>query len=99
MHRKSSFSMGKTFLNRIFHSVALAALVIGSADTRVVFDAPWSRAADETMAMRSAEHARSAGMLGAIDQPTIRREYKSSTAARYSQPLRVRMYVMSHAQA
>ena len=31
MHRKSSFSMGKTFLNRIFHSVALAALVIGLA--------------------------------------------------------------------
>jgi serine-type D-Ala-D-Ala endopeptidase (penicillin-binding protein 7) len=29
MHRKSSLAMGKTFLNRIFHSVALAALVIG----------------------------------------------------------------------
>jgi len=29
MHRKSSLAMGKTFLNRIFHSVALVALVIG----------------------------------------------------------------------
>ena len=29
MHRKSSLALGKTFLSRIFHSVALAALVIG----------------------------------------------------------------------
>jgi serine-type D-Ala-D-Ala endopeptidase (penicillin-binding protein 7) len=31
MHRKSSPAMGKTILSRIFHSVALAALVIGLA--------------------------------------------------------------------
>ena len=40
-----------------------------------------------------------AGISGAIAQPTILRECKSSTAARYSQPPRVRIYVMSHAQA
>jgi len=34
-----------------------------------------------------------------IDQPTIRRECRSSTADRYSQPSRVGMEVMSAAQA
>ena len=34
-------------------------------------------------------------MWSAMDQPTTRREYRSSTAARYSQPSRVGMYVMS----
>jgi heme/copper-type cytochrome/quinol oxidase subunit 1 len=38
-------------------------------------------------------------MLGAIAQPTTLRAYRSSTTARYSQPLRVRMYVMSLTQA
>ena len=38
-------------------------------------------------------------MWSAIDQPTTRREYRSSTAARYSQPSRVGMYVMSATQA
>jgi hypothetical protein len=43
------------------------------------------------MAICKAEHTSSAGMFGAMAQPTILREYRSSTAARYSQPLRVRM--------
>ena len=42
-------------------------------------------------AMCRAEQTSSAGMLADVAQPTILREYKSSTAARYSQPLRVRM--------
>ena len=39
-------------------------------------------------------------MVGAIDQPTTLREYRSSTTARYSQPWAVRIYVISdtHAQ-
>jgi hypothetical protein len=43
------------------------------------------------MAICSAEHTGSAGMLGAIAQPTTLRENRSITAARYSQPLCVRM--------
>ncbi len=42
------------------------------------------------MAMLRAAHTSCAGMLGAIAQPTTLRENKSSTAAKYSQPLRVR---------
>ena len=42
------------------------------------------------MAMLRAEHTSCAGMLDAMAQPTTLRENKSSTAARYSQPLRVR---------
>lgn len=34
------------------------------------------------MAMRNAAHTSCEGMLGAIAQPTIRREYRSNTAAR-----------------
>ena len=34
-------------------------------------------------------------MLSCIDQPTMRREYRSSTAAAYSQPSAVQMYVKS----
>ncbi|CAJ0897224.1 hypothetical protein R77567_04806 [Ralstonia sp. LMG 32965] len=42
-------------------------------------------------AISSADTTSAAGMLGAIDQPTTRREYRSSTTARYSQPAPVRM--------
>lgn len=49
--------------------------------------------------MLNASHTSCAGMVGAMDQPTMRREYRSSTAARYSQPLSVRMYVTSHTQS
>ena len=42
------------------------------------------------MAMLSAAHTSCAGMLGTMAQPTTLRENRSSTAARYSQPLRVR---------
>ncbi len=38
-----------------------------------------------------AVHTSSAGIVGAIAQPTILREYKSKTAAKYNQPLRVRI--------
>jgi len=44
-----------------------------------------------TMARFKAVQTNSAGMLGAIAQPTILRENRSSTTARYNQPLRVRM--------
>lgn len=44
-------------------------------------------------------HTSVAGISGAIAQPKILRECKSSTAARYSQPLRVRMWVMLLTQA
>jgi hypothetical protein len=43
------------------------------------------------MAICKAVQTNSAGMLGAIAQPTILRENKSITAARYNQPLAVRM--------
>ena len=36
-------------------------------------------------------HTKAAGMAGLIAQPTVFLEYKSRTAARYSQPLLVRM--------
>jgi len=42
------------------------------------------------IAIGKAAHTSSSGMLGAITQSTTLREYKSSTAARYSQPLPVR---------
>lgn len=51
------------------------------------------------MALCKAVQTNSAGMLGAIAQPTILRENKSITAARYNQPLAVRMQVMSETQA
>ncbi len=51
------------------------------------------------MAIGKAVQISSAGMLGAIAQPTILRENKSITAARYNQPLAVRMSVMSETQA
>jgi hypothetical protein len=46
-------------------------------------------------AIVSASHARSAVMRSAIAQPTTRREYRSITTARYSQPSSVHRYVMS----
>ena len=51
------------------------------------------------MASCSAVHTSSACMLGAIAQPTTLRAYRSSTTAKYNQPLRVRMRVMSLTQA
>lgn len=51
------------------------------------------------MANCSASHISSACMVGAIAQLTTLRVYKSSTTARYSQPLRVWIYVTSLTQA
>ncbi len=51
------------------------------------------------MAICKAAQTKLAGIAGLIAQPTILRECKSSTAARYSQPLRVRMLVISATQA
>ena len=50
------------------------------------------------MAICNAAHTKVAGMPLAIAQPTILRECKSSTAARYGQPLLVRIEVMSQTQ-
>ena len=47
------------------------------------------------IAIVSASPTRSAGIRGAIAQPTIRRLHASSTTARYSHPAQVRTYVMS----
>jgi len=49
------------------------------------------------MAMDSAWQTREACMCGAMAQPTTLRENRSMTTARYSQPVAVRMYVMSPA--
>jgi hypothetical protein len=43
------------------------------------------------IAICKAMHTSSAGMQGAIAQPTTLREYKSSTTAKYNQPLPVRI--------
>ena len=50
-------------------------------------------------AICKAAHTSAAAISGAMAQPTILRECRSSTAARYSQLLRVRVYVRSHTQA